>query len=343
MRTTLHDVAKAAGVSIKTVSNVIHNHPNVTEKTRTKVEAAIEALSYSPNLSARSLRSGKTNVIGLAIPELLNSYFTELANFVIMAAEKHGLTVLIEQTRGDREKELQILDNAQRNLVDGMIYSPLGLQQEDAELTNVRYPLVLVGENIFNGPKDHVTMKNIEAARAATEYLIKLGHKRIAVIGAHKGEVIGSAGLRLEGYKQALKAAKIKYDEKLIGYSAPWFRSNGAAVMTELLNRTRDFTAVFALNDLLAFGAMRVLQEAGIQVPKHVSVMGFDNLEEAKYSIPSLSSIEPGKQEIAERAVLTLIERMSSEDQASIPPREIEVEFSIVERESTGPVNVTKS
>jgi DNA-binding LacI/PurR family transcriptional regulator len=343
MRTTLHDVAARAGVSIKTVSNVIHNHPNVTEKTKLKVQAAIEQLSYSPNLSARSLRSGKTNVIGLAIPELLNSYFTELANFVIMAAEKHGLTVLIEQTRGDREKELQVLDHAQRNLVDGMIYSPLGLQQEDSKLTNVRYPLVLVGENIFNGPKDHVTMKNIESAKAATEYLIKLGHKRIAVIGAHKGEVIGSAGLRLEGYKQALKAAKIKYDEKLIGYSAPWFRSNGAAVMTELLNRTRDFTAVFALNDLLAFGAMRVLQESGIEVPKDVSVMGFDNLEEAKYSIPSLSSVEPGKQEIAERAVITLMERMSLEDQGSIPPREIEVEFSLIERESTGPANVTKS
>lgn len=343
MRTTLHHVAAAAGVSIKTVSNVIHNHPNVTEKTKAKVQAAIEELSYSPNLSARSLRSGKTNVIGLAIPELLNSYFTELANFVIMAAEKRGLTVLIEQTRGNRDKELQILDNAQRNLVDGMIYSPLGLQQEDAELTKVRYPLVLVGENIFNGPNDHVTMKNIESAKAATEYLIKLGHKRIAVIGAHKGEVIGSAGLRLTGYKQALKKAGIKYDETLIGYSAPWFRSNGAAVMTELLNRTRDFTAVFALNDLLAFGAMRVLQEAGIQIPRDVSVMGFDNLEEAKYSIPSLSSVEPGKQEIAERAVLNLLERMNQGDEVPRPAREIEVEFSIVERESTGLATVTKS
>ena len=343
MRTTLHDVAAAAGVSIKTVSNVIHNHPNVTEKTRAKVSAAIKDLSYSPNLSARSLRSGKTNVIGLAIPELLNSYFTELANFVIMAAEKHGLTVLIEQTRGDREKELQILDNAQRNLVDGMIYSPLGLVQEDAKLTHVKYPLVLVGENIFNGPKDHVTMKNVEAARAATEYLISLGHRRIAVIGAHKGEVIGSAGLRLQGYKDALKAAGIKYDEKLIGYSAPWFRSNGAAVMTELLNRTRDFTAVFALNDLLAFGAMRVLQESGISIPKDVSVMGFDNLEEAKYSIPSLTSVEPGKQAIAERAVLTLVERMNPAEGKQPGPQELEVDFDIIQRESTGAVNVTKS
>jgi DNA-binding LacI/PurR family transcriptional regulator len=343
MRTTLHDVAKAAGVSIKTVSNVIHDHPNVTPKTKEKVQAAIKALSYSPNLSARSLRMGKTNVIGLAIPELLNSYFTELANFVITAAEEKGLTVLIEQTKGDREKELQILDHAQRNLVDGMIYSPLGLHQEDAELTKVSYPLVLVGENIFNGPNDHVTMKNVEAAKAATEYLIKLGHRRIAVIGAHKGEVIGSAGLRLTGYTQALEEAGIEYDEELVGYSAPWFRSNGAEVMTEMLERTRDFTAVFALNDLLAFGAMRVMQEHGISIPGDVSVLGFDNLEEAKYSIPSLSSLEPGKEAIAQKAVATLIERMNLEDMGSIPAREIEVDFEIIERESTAPRNVTKS
>lgn len=338
MRTTLHDVAASAGVSIKTVSNVINNHPNVSSKTRTKVQAAIDKLSYSPNLSARSLRSGKTNVIGLAIPELLNSYFTELASFVILAAEKQNLTVLIQQTRGEREKEIQVLDNANRNLVDGMIYSPLGLQQTDANLTNVGYPLVLLGENIFNGPKDHVTMKNVEAAKAATEYLINLGHRKIAVVGAHKGEIIGSAGLRLKGYKQALKTAGIKYDEKLIGYSQPWFRSNGANVMNDILQKTRDFTAVFALNDLLAFGAMRVLQEAGISVPRDVSVIGFDNLEEAKYSIPSLTSVEPGKEAIAERAVLTLIERMNEGNDNKIPPRELEVNFEIIERESTASI-----
>lgn len=335
MKTTLHDVARLAGVSIKTVSNVIHNHPNVTEKTKKKVTAAIDELSYSPNLSARSLRSGKTNVIGLVIPELRNSYFTELADSVISAAEKFGLTVLIEQTRGDRNKELQVLENAKRNLVDGMIYSALGLGQDDAELTNVNYPLVLVGENIFNGPKDHVTMKNIEAARAATEYLIGLGHTRIAVVGAHEGEIIGSAGLRLRGYREALEAAGIEYDEDLIGYTTPWFRFNGATVMSELLARTRDFTAVFALNDLLAFGAMRVLQEAGISVPEDVSVMGFDNLDEAAYSIPSLTSLEPGKSAIAETAVLTLVERMSMQDPSEVPSREIEVDFEIVEREST--------
>lgn len=332
---TLHDVARVAGVSIKTVSNVIHSHPNVTEKTRTRVQAAIDDLKYTPNLSARSLRTGKTNVISLVIPELTNSYFTELADSVITAAEQHGLTVLIQQTKGDRRKELQILDEAKRNLVDGMIFSPLGLGQADAEITDVEYPLVLVGENIFNAPKDHVTMQNIEAAKAATEYLIGLGHRRIALIGAHYGEVIGSAGLRLRGYQEALLEAGIEYDERLIGYSAPWFRSNGAEIMKDILGRGVDFTAVFALNDLLAFGAMRVLQEAGISIPRDVSVLGFDNLDEANYSLPSLSSVEPGKKSIAQKAVSTLIERMGNGEFSHVPSREIEVDFEIVEREST--------
>lgn len=343
MRSTLHDVAREAGVSIKTVSNVIHDHPNVSPKTKEKVDAAIKTVSYSPNLNARSLRTGKTNVIGLAIPELLNSYFTELANFVIVTAEEKGLTVVIEQTGGDKDKELKILSNAARNVVDGLIYSPLGLHQEDAELTEVSYPLVLVGENIFNGPNDHVTMRNVEAAQAATEYLIGLGHVRIAVIGAHMGEVVGSAGLRLTGYKNALEAAGIEYDESLVGYTSPWFRSNGVEVVTELLGRTTDFTAIFAFNDLLAFGAMRALQGRGISVPGDVSVLGFDNIDEANYSLPSLSSVEPGKEAIAKVAVASLIERINSGTSSKAPAREIEVDFQVVERESTARINVTKS
>jgi len=254
---------------------------------------------------------------------------------VIVAAEKYGLTVLIEQTRGDRNKELAILKNAERNLTDGMIFSALGLGQGDVELMNVGYPLVLIGENIFDGPKDHVTMKNVEAARAATEYLIGLGHTCIAVIGAHRDAINGSARLRLRGYRNALEAAGIEYDEGLIGYTTPWFRSDGAEVMDELLTRDKDFSAVFALNDLLAFGAMRALQEKGISIPGEISVMGFDNLDEAVYSLPSMTSVEPGKKEIAEMSVKTLVERIDMDDEKQILGREIEVGFEILKREST--------
>jgi len=334
MAATLHDVAHLAGVSIKTVSNVINDYPHIRPSTREKVEAAIAQLGYQPNLTARSLRSGRTGVIGLALPELSLSYFAELADSVMVAAERRGVTVLIEQTGGDRARELEVLTSSRRQLTDGLLFSALGLGQDDARLLEVPYPVVLLGERIFDGPTDHVTMRNIEAARAATEFLLERGHRRIAIVGAHEGEVIGSAGLRLTGYRQALEAAGVGFDPELIGYTDLWHRANGATSMRALLASGVRFDAVFAFNDTLALGAMRVLQEAGIRVPDDVAVVGFDNLDEAQYSLPSLTTVDPGREEIAETAVRVLLERIDERDPAQ-PPRELFAEFSIVEREST--------
>jgi DNA-binding LacI/PurR family transcriptional regulator len=332
---TLHDVARLAGVSIKTVSNVINDYPHIRPTTREKVEAAIAELGYQPNLSARSLRSGRTGVIALALPELGLSYFAELADAVIRAAEKHGLTVTIEHTGGDRDRELEVLRSPRRKLSDGLIFSPLGMSQDDVGLTSVSYPLVLLGERIFGGDADHVTMQNVEAARAATEYLLALGRRRIAVVGAHEGEVIGSAGLRLRGYREALDAAGVEFDPDLLGYTALWHRANGATSMRDVLERGVQFDAVFGLNDTLALGAMRVLQEAGRRVPDDVAVVGFDDLDEARYSLPSLTTIDPGREQIARTAVEVLVDRIAHADESA--PREIYADFRIVERESTLP------
>jgi len=193
MAATLHDVARIAGVSIKTVSNVINDYPHIRPTTKQRVLDAIAELDYRPNLSARSLRSGRTGVIGLAVPELSLSYFAELADAVIRSAERHGVTVLIEQTGGDRAREVELLTSPRRQLTDGLIFSALGMDSDDSEYLRVGYPLVLLGERIFGGPTDHVTMRNVDAARAATEHLIALGRRRIAVVGAHEGEVIGPA------------------------------------------------------------------------------------------------------------------------------------------------------
>jgi DNA-binding LacI/PurR family transcriptional regulator len=332
---TLHDVARLAGVSIKTVSNVINDYPHIRPATRAKVEAAIAELGYQPNLSARSLRSGRSGVIALALPELGLSYFAELADAVIRAAEARGLTVTIEHTGGDRERELEVLRSPRRKLSDGLIFSPLGMSQDDVDLTDVSYPLVLLGERIFGGPADHVTMRNVEAARAATEYLLGLGRRRIVVVGAHDGEVIGSAGLRLRGYREALDAAGVPFDPALIGYTELWHRANGATSMRQVLERGAEFDAVFGLNDTLALGAMRVLQEAGRSVPDDVSVIGFDDLDEARYSLPSLTTIDPGREQIARTAVEILVERVAGTDASE--RREVYADFRVAERESTAP------
>jgi DNA-binding LacI/PurR family transcriptional regulator len=334
MAATLHDVARVAEVSIKTVSNVINDYPHIRPATKQRVLDAIEQLGYTPNLSARSLRSGRTGVIGLALPELSLSYFAELADAVIKAADRRGVTVLIEQTGGERRREIELLSSPRRQLTDGLLFSPLGMNNDDGHLLNVGYPLVLLGERIFGGPTDHVTMKNVDAAIAATEHLLEGGRKRIAVVGVHDGEVIGSAGLRLRGYREALEAAGVPFDPALLAYTTTWHRSNGATAMREFLATGVQFDAVFALNDTLALGAMRVLQEAGYRIPADVAVIGFDDLDEAQYSLPALTTIDPGRDEIADTAVRVLLERIAGTDSETLP-REILTPYRVVDREST--------
>lgn len=335
MAITLHDVAKVAGVSFKTVSNVVNDHPHVSEATRARVQAAIDELRYQPNVSARHLRSGRSGVIGLAVPELSLAYFAQLADEVIQAAEKRGLVVLIEQTGGDRDRELEVLRSPRLQLIDGLLFSPLGLGIDDAALVAIDTPIVLLGERIFHGPADHVTMRNVEAAQAATEHLIGLGRRRIAVLGSHEGEVIGSAGLRQVGYLQALEAAGIPFDEALVAHVGLWHRANGAEGMKRLLHAGVKFDGLFAMSDELALGAMRTLQEAGLVIPSDVAVVGFDDIDEGRYSIPSLSTIDPGRSEIAETAIDVLIDRIGAKGKTRHEPQELLSAFRLVVRESS--------
>lgn len=333
MAATLHDVAALAGVSIKTVSNVINDHPNVRAMTRAKVEAAIAELGYRPNLTARNLRSGRTGAIALAVPDLSLAYFAELASDVIREAEAAGVVVLVEQTGGDRERELRLLREFRRGLTDGLILSPLGMEQADVAALDVPFPLVVLGERIFGAEADHVTMRNVEAARAATEFLIARGRRRIAVVGAHDDEAMGSASLRIQGYREALEAAGIRYDDSIVGRATFWHRANGADAMRELLARGAEFDAVFGLNDTLALGAIRVLLSSGRRVPEDVAVIGFDGLDESEYSIPSLTTVDPGRQWIAKTAVTTLLSRVAGA--AGEGARLQLADFRVREREST--------
>src|SRR5665647_2148175 len=165
MAATMHDVARLAGVSIKTVSNVVNGYPHIRETTRARVLAAIDELDYQLNVAARNLRTGRTGIIALAVPELGLPYFAELADSVIEAADVQGLTVLIEQTGSRRERELEVLSGARRHLTDGLIFSPLALGAGDEDLLRVDFPVVVLGERLFPDSVDHVTMQNVEAAR----------------------------------------------------------------------------------------------------------------------------------------------------------------------------------
>lgn len=332
--TTLHDVARAAGVSVRTVSNVVNEYPFVSAATRERVLEAVTALGYRPNLTARGLRLGRTGVITLVIPDLRNAYFAELATSVMDAAALDNIFVLIEPVGFDRNRELQVLRGPQAKMVDGILYSALALGEEDAHLIDTSIPTVLLGEQIFNAPVDHVTMRNVEASRAATEHLLSVGKRRIVALGARSGEVAGSSGLRFRGYLEALEAAGIPHDPELIGETRSWHRADGAAGIEELLARGVSFDGVVAFSDTLALGAMSVLQHVGLRVPEDVAVIGFDDTDETRYSHPPLSTVDAGRDEIASTAVRFLLDRIKNSDEHPLPRRHLS-SFRVIPRAST--------
>jgi len=247
--------------------------------------------------------------------------------------------VIVGQAGADRDHETAVLANGLRQ-TDGMLFSPEHLGTEDRHLLDdVTYPLVLLGERIFGGPDDHVTMHNVEGARAAVEHLIGLGRRRIAVLGAHPDRRSGQmrpSDLRVRGYREALAVAGLPEDPRLECAVAPWLPQNGVDATRELLASGVEFDAVFALNDSLAIGALRALARAGRRVPDDVAVIGFDNIGDGRFSTPSLSSVDPGREEIAETAVAMLVERIEAGPQDVRPPRLHKAAFHIVARESTG-------
>lgn len=336
---TMIDVAQLAGVSAKTVSNVINGYPYIRESTRERVLAAIDELGYQVNVTARSLRSGRTGMIGLAVPELGQPYFGELADEILAAARRHNVQVLIEPTGFTREGELTALREPRRGLVDGLLFSPAALDQGDAALLEVDYPMVLLGEQIFSPAVDHVTMRNTEGARAATEMLLALGRRRIAVIGMLHAETAGAAALRFEGYRQAITARGLEVDDRLLGWADDgWHRANGAQAMGAVLDSGVAVDGVVAFNDALAMGVLFELQVRGLAIPDDVAVIGFDDIEDARYTTPSLTTVDPGRREIAEVAVELLCRRVDERLSGSAAAKEPVFHLAgmrIIERGST--------
>ncbi len=342
---TMADVARRAGVSVKTVSNVLSGYPYIRPTTRERVLAAVDELGYEINVTARIFRSGRSGVIGLAVPELGQPYFGELADEILAAARRHGLHVLIEPTGFTREGELSALREPRRGLMDGLIFSPAALDQGDAHLLDdLDYPLVLLGEQIFSSSVDHVTMRNVDGARAATDLLLDAGRRRIAVIGMLHAETAGSAALRFTGYREALGARGIEVDTRLLGWADDgWHRANGARAMAAVLDSGVDVDGVVAFNDALAIGAMFELQVRGRSIPGDVAVVGFDDIEDARYSVPTLTTVDPGRREIAEVAVEIIRRRVgdgrgaADDDAQSDAPVLYLAGMQVVERESTPP------
>jgi DNA-binding LacI/PurR family transcriptional regulator len=330
MAATLKDVAALAGVSAKTVSNVVNGYAFVKAENRRRVEEALAVTGYRPNLGARNLRRGRTGFIALMMPELSVPYFAELAGLVITAAQAHEWNVLIEQTQGIRERERNSLASLGPHLIDGAILSPEALELADLAELSTGVPLVMLGEHAVDVAIDHVAIDNVRAARTAVSHLLGLGRRRVAAIGANQSR--GTAAQRLQGYHAELAAAGVVVPGQYVAPATDYHRRDGAEAMRSLLALPEPPDAVFCFNDLLAVGALRACAEAGLRVPEDVAIVGFDNTEESAYSLPSLTTIAPDKAAIANTAVELIHRRLTG---SSEPPESVQTPFSLEIRAST--------
>ncbi|MBO1751502.1 LacI family DNA-binding transcriptional regulator [Actinotalea sp. BY-33] len=341
-RIRLQDVAERAGVSIKTVSNVVNGKGVITEATRLRVEEALAALQYRPNVAARHLRQGRSGMIAVALPELNQPYFAEIASELVRAAKARQLTVLLNQTDGAAGSERAISDGIDMPLMDGLIMSPLALTAEDLRHRVDSAPIVLLGEHVGDdSPFPHVAIDNRAAARAATEHLLGLGRDRVAAIGAKRAGATDAtpaetAELRLAGYREALEAAGQPWRHELVAEVGDFHRSDGAAAMHRLLDLPDPPDAVFCFNDLLALGALRALRDRGLTAPDDVAVIGIDDVEEGRFATPSLSTVAPDKRGIAETAIdLLLGTGHAPHDSPRDAPRTAIAAHQLIAREST--------
>lgn len=328
------DVAVRAGVSMKTVSNVVNEFPHVSESTRSRVLAAIEEMGYQPNLSARNLARGRAGMIALVVPQLDMPYFAALSMQVLEAAAAHGWVVLIQQTKGDLAAEQAALRGHFGQRIDGLILSPSRVGATDLRSRPEPGPLVLLGEH-SRDVADHVAIDNVDAARTAVGHLLDIGRSRIAMVGASPR---GRANPRLVGYRAALADHGVAVRDEMV-LPVPGNRGDdGEAAMSAFLDsgpRTMP-DAVFCITDWVALGVIRALQVRGLRVPDDVAVVGFDDIPYGRTAAPTLTTISPDRSQIARLAVESLLaQHDAARTHAQYAPREISADFTLVIREST--------
>jgi DNA-binding LacI/PurR family transcriptional regulator len=330
----LIDVAELAGVSIKTVSNVVHDYPHVSDALRAKVQAAIDELGYRPNLTARQLATGRTGMIALAMPFIDQPYFAELAKNIGEEATRRGYRVLMEQTENSVEAERAVIRDREEGLVDGVIFHPVHIDTLEIARLRPDSPLVLLGEAARPLTTDHVMIDNLGAARDAVELLVGQGRRRIAFLATIQGDITETTQLRLLGYQEALVRAGVPLDAELVLESSGFSVEEVASALTAALERGVKIDAIICREDMFAMAAMRALHQAGLRVPEDVAVLGWDDTPLARFSHPSVSSVAPDKGTIAKVAIELLIDRISGYSGSG---RHRTAPHTIIERATTGP------
>lgn len=334
VRATVKDVAARAGVSPKTVSNVIHGVVFVRPETRERVERALAELDYVPNLGARGLRNGRYGLIALALPDLSTAYSAELAHHFVEEAHSRGWSLQIEETAAEPGRERDLLSRARSHLVDGLVLNPVSL--EDSAVPVVPGPLpptVLIGE-VVQDRADHVGVNSVGASRDMTEHLLATGRRRIAAVGTPPvGVETAAARQRTVGYRSALAAAGVVHDRDLEIPVRHWTTEQAVEATRAYLARFPAPDAFVCFTDSMALGVLSVLWEHGLRVPDDVAVAGFDDVAGARYAVPPLTTVAFDLRGYAVAALDLLTERIADPDR---PPRQLVYPHQVVVRASTG-------
>lgn len=331
---TLEDIAKQAGVSRSTVSRVVNDDPHVKEIVRKRVQEVIIATGYHPHAAARSLASHRSWMIGLVLPRTVSSIFTDpyfprLIQGIAQACNQHNYTLVffLVETKEDERRIFPRISS--RGLLDGIV-----LQTAEAgdklidRLVQFDFPMVVAGRPFNPNDISYIDVDNVQAAQIAVSHLIELGYKRIGTI---TGRMNGTPGIdRLEGYRKAILKQGWMVDENLIA-EGEFTEESGYAAMKQLLVFKPD--AVFAASDVMALGAMRAIQDAGLSVPQDVAMIGFDDLPVATQADIKLTTIRQPIVQFGARAVETLIDLIEN---GSKPSRRIIMDTELVVRDTCG-------
>lgn len=329
---TIRDVAEKAGVSVATVSHVINGTRYVSSELTERVEEAMGQLGYRPNSVARSLKTDKTQAIGLVASDLSNPFFSTLLRGVEDRALEDDYSLIVCNTDETLTKEKLYVDLLSQRKVDGLLIAPTGKSDENLVALQERdIPLVFIDRKVEGVQAEAVLSDNVDGSASATNHLVDLGHLRIGIILGL--EEVNTSQERLKGYCQALEDHHISYDPELVkrGYSQV---AGGLEATKELLSLTSPPSAIFSTNNLMTIGAMQGIQEAGFTCPEDVSLVGFDDFEWASTFKPRLTTVAQVPYEIGSRAADILFDRIedgtSEIDEVRLPTK-LNVRESAVE------------
>ena len=331
MATTLHEVARRAGVSAMTVSRVVNGRDRVHSETRQRVEEAIQALDYVPNRIARGLISQKTQTIGIIVPDIVNPFFAPVVRGAESAARKAGYRVLLCNSEGDLRLEREYIEDLVAHRVEGLLLAPASDRSRSSILSLLRggFPLVLIDRALPDADCDLIVSDNAQGARRLIEHLIAIGHREIAHVSDAEDTSTGRE--RLRGYREALEAAGIPFQPELV-IRTTVDRIGGYRAAQEILARDPLPTAIFAVNNMTAVGTMEALRERGLSVPKDMGLVCFDDVEHLAVLSPILTVIDQPAQTFGSLGVQLLLERMTGK--ANSRPRRIILQTDLIVRQS---------